>query len=79
MPSNDDPMTTDATLGHVASTGGLGAVPKRAGLTPHQKIARAYKRKTGVSLTAEDVRALGFDDAIMTRARNDDLGESEDA
>ena len=53
--------------------------PKRAALTPHQKIARAFQRKTGVLLTAADVYALGFDDAIMTRARNDDLGDSEDA
>ena len=47
-------------------------------LTPHQKIARAHRRGTGCRLTRDDCYKLGFDDAIMTRADNDDRGESAD-
>ncbi|HEX2652983.1 MAG TPA: hypothetical protein VHN11_04960 [Xanthobacteraceae bacterium] len=46
-------------------------------LTPHQKIVWAARRGTGCRLTAEDCWVLGvMDDAIVTRAVSDDMGES---
>lgn len=45
--------------------------------TPHQKIMRAFRRKTGVRLTADEVWHLGMDDAISTCAANDDENEIE--
>lgn len=41
-------------------------------MTPHQRIARAARRGTGLRLTADEVWDLWEDDAIRTRADADD-------
>lgn len=46
-------------------------------LTPYQKIMRAAKRRTGLRLSPDEVRALSGDDAIATVAMNDDAGEAD--
>lgn len=49
-------------------------------MTPYQKIMRAYndpKGVRGLTLSAEDVMALGQDSAIETRATNDDIESCE--
>jgi hypothetical protein len=43
-------------------------------LTPWQRIARAAQRDTGIRLSADEVFRLSMDDAIMRRAKLDDLG-----
>jgi hypothetical protein len=40
--------------------------------TPYQKIMRAYRRGTGLRLTAEEIEQLAQDDAISVAAANDD-------
>ncbi len=40
--------------------------------TPYQRIMRAHENGTGVRLTYDDVFLMGLDDAIATRASNDD-------
>lgn len=53
----------------------------RRRLTPWQKIMRAYDDPRGVRglrLTADDVMLLGGDDAIATKAGNDDLDDDAD-
>mgnify|MGYP000296510414 CR=1 FL=1 len=44
----------------------------RKKLTPYQRIMREAQRGRGVRLSADDVWALSFDDAISTRASHDD-------
>ena len=50
----------------------------RLRLTPHQKIMRAAKRRTGLRLTAAEIFALSCDSAIATRGELDDEGRDED-
>lgn len=40
--------------------------------TPYQRIMRAAERGGGVRLSVDDVFLLSMDDAIATRANNDD-------
>lgn len=46
-------------------------------MTPHQKIMRAAKRGTGCRLTADEVIQLSMDDAVATRAANDEADRIE--
>lgn len=41
-------------------------------MTPWEKIMRAYRRGTGLRLTADEVIQLGSDSAIETQAGNDE-------
>lgn len=61
------------------SNTGSSPVDRRVGrrLTPHQKIMRAAKRKTGLRLTSAEVWALSCDSAIETRGTLDDSGNDE--
>lgn len=43
--------------------------------TPWQKIIKASEDGRGIRLTAEEVVALAGDDAIVTKALNDDYEE----
>lgn len=45
--------------------------------TPWQRIKNAADRGTGLRLSPDDVRRLGHDGAIMTRAELDDEEEGE--
>lgn len=45
--------------------------------TPYQRIMRAAKRGTGVRLTADDVRRMSIDTAIVELAMNDDEGHED--
>ncbi len=47
-------------------------------MTPHQKIMRAFRRQKGLRLNATEVRELAIDDAISTRAANDDETDAEE-
>lgn len=42
-----------------------------ATLSPWEKIMRAYRRGTGLRLTAEEISELGQDSAIEQKAAND--------
>jgi len=44
--------------------------------TPWQKIRDAGERGTGLRLNAEEVGRLAFDNAIFTRAENDDAEDN---
>jgi hypothetical protein len=46
--------------------------PRRTKLTPWQRIVRASERGHGVKLSRHDAWLLAGDDAIATKARNDD-------
>jgi len=50
----------------------------RKKLTPWQKIIRAADNDKGTYLTPEDCYRLGFDNAIRTRAEQDDFPEYEE-
>ncbi len=47
-------------------------------LTPWQRIVRAYEAGRGVHLSFEEVARLNMDDAIVTRAYNDDREVNSD-
>lgn len=46
----------------------------RAKLSPHQRIMRAAKAGRGLRFSADEVALLSFDDAIATRAENENEG-----
>lgn len=46
--------------------------------TPYARILRAYKRGTGIHLTAKDVEALMSDEAIRVRAEMDADGSADE-
>jgi hypothetical protein len=46
--------------------------------TPWQRIMAASKKNVGVRLSADEVWALSFDDAIQTKAQNDDEDENDE-
>lgn len=41
-------------------------------MTPYQRIMRAAEKGRGVRLSADDVRRMAMDHAIVTLAENDD-------
>jgi hypothetical protein len=43
--------------------------------TPHQRIVKAALAGVGMRLSADEVAYLAMDDAIQTRAVNDDYAE----
>lgn len=65
-------------VGMSRNTTGSEAEMSRKKLTPWQKIIRAADNGKGTYLTPEECSCLGFDEAIRSRAEQDDFPEYEE-